>query len=143
LVCHKTGIPDVISGNITYSSCKKKCQIFLDCFEEKFHNDFDVTTILKCLNYLENIQTTEDFVRKLLLDLKIDKQGGDDGINNKMLKLIANPIAGPLNELFNIILQNGVFPSCWKRGILVPIYKNSIIGKLLTCNSSELFFKLI
>jgi hypothetical protein len=123
-----TGIPILISGNDTYSLCKEKCKIFLDSFQEKFHHNLDETIIpnfpSKCLNTLENILTTEDTVRKLLLDLNVSKQGGDDGITNKMLKLIANPLSCPLSRLFNRILQEGVFPNCWKHGILVPIYKN-------------------
>ena len=123
-----TGVPTMTRGDIVYSSCQEKCQVFLETFQEKFHHDYDESVLPpfhdKCANMLDSFQTTEEEVRTLLLELNVSKQGGDDGISNRMLKMIANPISAPLCRLFNRILQCGVFPSCWKRGILVPIYKN-------------------
>ena len=60
----------------------------------------------------------------MLYDLDISKQGGEDGLTNKMLKLTADSLALPLSRLFNLYLGAGCFPGKWKRGIVVPIFKN-------------------
>jgi hypothetical protein len=96
----------------------------------KFHHDFDeaVTPELPVvtLSTIDNLVTSEDEVKQLLLKLDPSKQGGEDGIADKMLKLTATSLAEPLSQLYNILLSNSIFPDCWKKGIVIPIYKNKV-----------------
>jgi hypothetical protein len=46
-------------------------------------------------------------------NIDITKQGGSDGINNRMLRLIAESIDYPLFKLFQKIAQQGEYPNCW------------------------------
>jgi hypothetical protein len=87
------------SGKDILSSNREK---LFNQFQEKFHHDYDETVVpefpSRCINILENILTTEITVLKRILDLAVSKSCGDDGIANKMLKLIANPLAHPLTS---------------------------------------------
>ena len=67
---------------------------------------------------------TVDIVNKLLSNLDVSKQGGDDGLSNKLLKMVASSLDVPLCRLFNLLLDKGFFPTRWKLGIVVPIFKN-------------------
>ena len=48
-----------------------------------------------------DIRTTEDEVRKILTQLKVDKSPGPDNIHPYFLKEMANELAIPLNIFFN------------------------------------------
>ena len=59
----------------------------------------------------------------VLLNLKINKSSGPDGVSHRMLK-DANPsICSSLTKLFNIFLENNTFPSDWKLAHVVPVFK--------------------
>jgi sarcosine oxidase/L-pipecolate oxidase len=97
-------------------------------FGVKFHHDHDVAFIPDFARQtnatLEDIVITPASVRKALSNLDPSKQGGVDGISNRMLKRIATSIDLPLCRLFNLFLSHGHFPSNWKLGVVVPIFKN-------------------
>ena len=84
------------------------------------------------LSYLNNNRTSTPFsfspttsntVLYIIQHLN-DCGAGIDGISTKILKLISSTIAPHLCFLFNLCLQQGKFPSCFKRAIVVPIFKN-------------------
>ena len=57
---------------------------------------------------------------------------GTDGILSKMLKTSANKIAPHMAQIFNHSIRTLTFPSCWKRTVVTPIYKQG--NKFLMLN---------
>jgi len=55
-----------------------------------------------------------------------------DGLSTKLLKKIALEISGPLAHIFNLSLQQGVFPKSMKKSRTVPIFKN---GNSKSCHN--------
>ena len=72
---------------------------------------------------LENINITEDMVRKKLSNLKTSCAPGPDGIHPRVLKEAAVQLALPLSILFQKSIDSGVLPDDWKVGTVVPIFK--------------------
>ena len=72
---------------------------------------------------LAEVQVTEHEVLKILNSLDTNKSSGPDKIPNKLLKMCALIIAGPLSKLFNKSLLSGIFPHSWKRACVTPIFK--------------------
>ena len=46
-----------------------------------------------------------------------------NGVSGKLLKNISTEIAPALSYIFNLSLETGVFPDCWKMSRTIPIYK--------------------
>jgi hypothetical protein len=57
-------------------------------------------------------------IKKMLLELDVSKGSGEDGITNKMLKMVASSISIPLTTLFQKLLNKKSFPDCWKLGTI-------------------------
>ena len=89
-----------------------------------------------------------DEIKKALKTLKSKKAMGIDQVNNEMLKAAMPLIIKALQCIFNAILEKQYYPSGWKKGIIVNIFKsgdkmdtnnyrgltvNSCIGKLFNC----------
>ena len=67
---------------------------------------------------------TEREVIQATQKLKSKKAPGKDGITNEILKACMPRISNVLCDLFNVVLKEGTYPSHWKDGINVPIFKN-------------------
>ena len=66
----------------------------------------------------------EHFVRKYLASLKTKRAIGLDKISSRLLKDSADAITTSLTFLYNRSLSSAVFPSIWKMGKVVPIFKS-------------------
>ena len=64
-----------------------------------------------------------DEVRTILKSLVTGKASGPDLINNRILKELADVLAEPLTDLFNITRSVSTVPDIWKRGNVTPIHK--------------------
>lgn len=71
--------------------------------------------------FLEPATKTE--VINTIKSLKNKKSPGCDEITAECLKEIANEIATPLCYLINNIIYKGVYPSCYKLSIVIPLHK--------------------
>jgi hypothetical protein len=122
------GVPTLQIDNIAIDCDREKSNNFLSKLASKFHHDWDVSEIPAFDNQtkavIEVIRITPERVRKIISNLDVSKQGGKGGLSNKMLKLVATSLDTPLCRLFNILMESGHFPTCWKFGIVIPIYKN-------------------
>ena len=52
----------------------------------------------------------------------VNKASGHDMINHKMLKMTCDTIVKPLQILLNRSLTEGIFPSLWKRAVVMPFF---------------------
>ena len=57
--------------------------------------------------------------------LNPNKAHGHDKINIRMLKICRNSLCRPLELIFNNCLANGIFPSDWKKGNMLPVHKKN------------------
>lgn len=58
-----------------------------------------------------------------IINSRANKAGGVDGINIKIIKIIAGNIAESLSHIFNICIDQGVWPTSLKSCEIVPVYK--------------------
>ena len=102
--------------------------------------------VFVCNNNL-NIPIIEIKIKKAIKNLKNKKSAGNNRIRNEMLMCSANLIISPLTKLFNIILEAGIYPDLWTKGLITPIYKsgdksdpsNHYRGICVTCCLGKLF----
>ena len=62
-------------------------------------------------------------VKSVLENLPLGKAVGPDGINNRVLRELANELADPLSLSYNLSLQNSKVPDDWKEAHVCPIHK--------------------
>ena len=101
---------------------------------------------LKTYDYLDFDFTITE-IKKHISHLKLNKSSGPDLISNEMVKYGKEILAVSIQKLFNLILGAGIYPTAWKKGIIVNIHKagslsdpsnyrgitlTSILGKLLS-----------
>ena len=67
--------------------------------------------------------TNRHEIEKLISNLPNKNSSGFDMINNKLLKLIKTEIAVPLEIVFNVSIESGIFPDKMKLAEIVPLYK--------------------
>ena len=60
---------------------------------------------------------------KIIDKLPNKSSSGHDNINNILLKNIKNQIAAPLERVFNMSLEQGIFPDLMKKAEVIPLYK--------------------
>ena len=72
---------------------------------------------------IENINVTEAGVKKLLLNLNVNKATGPDMIPAFILKTAADEITPLLTKMFQKSLDEGIVPQDWKDALVVPIFK--------------------
>ena len=72
---------------------------------------------------MPNISITVDMVLAQLLNLRVDKAAGPDGIPPLFLKLAAPGLAEPLTKIFRESLSSGVVPTGWKVANVSALFK--------------------
>jgi len=77
---------------------------------------------------INDIQITEDMVKKKLSVLQQDKAGGPDNLLPRLLMQIQNEISHPPWILFQKSLQEGAVPDDSKRANVAPIFQKSSRG---------------
>jgi hypothetical protein len=123
------GIPSMEHNDIVADNDRDKVSLFLRKFISTFHHSHHESILPVCPrktnSFLQNIAVDrEAIIKKILSNLHISEGCGEDGINNRMLKLVASSIDDPLVSLFHRLRNSKIFPSCWKLGNIVPMFKN-------------------
>ena len=91
-------------------------------------------TIQEYVNKTENKAETEKFFFKYVLPEDIlnaihsikSKATGVDGVSIMFIKLCLPALLPVLDHLFNFSMQNGCFPSLWKKANIIPIPKVNV-----------------
>jgi len=76
--------------------------------------------------------TTPEYIVKITNALAGKNSLDIFGTSTKMVKFIIKQIAKPLSHIFNLSLQNGIFPDKLKQSRVVPIFKS---GDYLECDN--------
>ena len=61
----------------------------------------------------------------MIQNLNLNKAHGHDKISIRILKLCDDSLCRPLELIFKDCLTNGIFPSDWKKGSIVPVHKKN------------------
>ena len=98
---------------------------------EKFHHDSGSSiiqppaTINPVSHFLDEVSLSEEQI-KLKLTHIMQKTGGPDKITSRELAEAAESLFKGLFSIFKNSIQRGIFPSNWKTGEVVPVFKKGI-----------------
>lgn len=70
------------------------------------------------------LETDNTEVESLIQNLKNDSATGSDGIPTTFLKRIKKLISPILTHIFNLCINKGIFPNCFKHSLIHPIHKS-------------------
>ena len=106
-----------------------------------------------------NINFTLDEIKFIISKLKNNKTPGLDLLRNEFLKIAPNDLVEFICNFFNFILNSGLIPDVWCKGMIMPLYKNkgdkkdpdnyrgitllSCLGKLFTACISDRISKFM
>ena len=114
LACHFATLADSIGGDRAQQSEKQLCNHpSLARIRSNCQNEQAIT--------VEPTNRTQGLCA--LESLKTSKATGNDAIPDKVLKLAARELATPLTKLYNSCISSGKWPSEWKRGEWIPVFK--------------------
>ena len=80
---------------------------------------------------VENVTFKPKIINRLIRQLAPDKATGPDHIPPRVLKECSAELASPLNRLFKLCFDNGVFPTYRKTANVVPIHKRDSNSDLI------------
>ena len=119
-------IPPLLHENNVLYSPKQKAVIFNEHFinQSKIQGSDDIVPDMPLSdNVIEHIVITKDIVSKIIKNLDLNKSTGPDEVHNKMIFKGVEILSGPLANLFNRSINEGIFPKIWKTAHVTPIYK--------------------
>ena len=88
---------------------------------------------MKYHNYLDNYKAKTELkfkpvnistVNKIIQSLKNKNSCGEDGISNRILKILCNDICRPLTYILNSSLKHSHYPKQWKISKVITLYKS-------------------
>ena len=71
-----------------------------------------------------NVPINDNEINIAIKSLKLNKSSGVDAILNEYIISTKQILMPVYRKLFNLILENGIVPSDWVKGNIIPIYKN-------------------
>ena len=71
-----------------------------------------------------NDPINDEEINKAIKSLKLNKSNGVDDILNEYIISTKHIFLPVYRKLFNLILDNGIIPSDWVKGNIIPIYKS-------------------
>lgn len=151
----ENGLPSsMILEDSVANNEREKCNLFAHHFQQVF-NRYSATAIQVneavdgvprdafdfCIPYI-----TPAMVLNAVQKLKLSFSAGPNGIPSSVLIRCANVLKYPLAMLFNLSVQQSVFPTRWKFSYLFPVYKkgdkriiSNYRGITSLCACSKLF----
>ena len=120
-------IPALRSNQRLVSSPEERAEALNNQFKSVFTTE-DLNTVPTLGNQhttqvMPDILVTQEGVRKLLGNLKINKAPGPDGLPARVLQECSASLAPILTHIFNKSLSSGMLPKDWSEANVTPIYK--------------------
>ena len=106
---------------ITASQTLKKRQIYLTIINK--NSNLPSVLSKKTYKLLSTIHFTSVNILKIIKNLDPNKAHGHDMISIRMIKICDASICKPLELIFRSCLENGKFPTEWKKVNVVPAHK--------------------
>ena len=121
-------IPPLFHENRFITDFKEKAEPLNSFFAKQcslIRNDSELPTSLtfNTDNRLSTVSFSHKDVDKSIQNSNPNKAQDHDNISIRMLKICGSTIYRPLEIIFKEALSTGLFPSEWKKGNIVPIYK--------------------
>ena len=150
---HKRKVPKIPAvhndRNVLVSDVSEKANIF-NSFFAKQCSLIETASVLPPEAFITNARLTNlDFdeakVLALVESLNVNKAHGWDGISTRMAKICGESLVKPLMNIFQFSFSSETFPSKWKRGNIVPVYKKgdkSIIKNYRAVSLLPIFGKI-
>ena len=98
------------------------------------------------IDNLFSFHLSEGIVLSALLSTNRHKACGPDDVSARIIHECANELAVPITKLCRLSLEQGVFPSRWKRANIVPIFKKgakSCASNYRSVSLTPLFSKVL
>ena len=147
--------PPLFHNNKFVTDFREKAELFNSFFSKQcslIKNDSKLPLRLHFLTdkLLSTVKFVNTDILKIIQNLNPNKAHGHDKISIRMSKICRNSLCRPLELIYNDCLVNGIFPSVWKKGNIVPVHKKNHkqrlnnyrpISLLPTC--SKIFERLI
>ena len=107
---------------------KEKAELFNDFFTRQCSlvnkkSKLPSTLTKETCQSLSTVEFSTNDILKIIRNLNPNKAHGHDMISIRMLKICDESICKPLGIIFRSCLQNGKFPSEWKKANVVPVFK--------------------
>ena len=128
----KQGVPDLVyeddDGNEkNTTNNQEKAEVLADFFSSVFTEEdtrkMPQMTQRNFKEWLTNINISKEKIKKKLLELKISKAPGPDGLHPRLLKELAAQLSEPLELIFQLSFKQGKVPNDWKQGEITAIHK--------------------
>ena len=87
--------------------------------------------------------TSKEEIIRIIEKLPNKKSSGFDNLNNILLKKIKEEIATPLEKIFNLSIQTGIFPGLMKNAEIVPLYKGKEKDLSINCRPMSLLITIL
>ena len=110
---------------------KEKAELFNDfftmqCYFVNSNSKLPMILTKKTCKLHSTAEFSTNDILKIIRNLNPNKAHGHDIISIQMLKICDESICKPLRIIFRSCLENGKFPSEWKKANVVPIFKKRI-----------------
>lgn len=93
--------------------------------DKNFHFNSNINEVQPSpVNSMVMIETSEQEIESVLMNLKTDSAVGWDGIPTKLLKLAKDSVVPVITHIANLCVVSGIFPKTFKKAIIHPIYKS-------------------
>lgn len=141
---------DVVNTPAYHSSPDEVANIFADYFSKCYsscHQSFQPgDDKISCHDFLHSVRVDHVEIAEAIRKLKPKFSSGVDGIPSFIIKGCGDLFIPILKHIFNLSLSSGVFPSLWKKSVIVPILKSgdaSVVTNYrpvsLLCGFSKVF----
>ena len=105
----------------------KKAKLFNKFFASQCTPLSNTSTLppltIKTDKRLSSLKINEYDILSIIKSLNSNKSHGWDKLFIRMIKMCNKTLVYPLKLIFKDSIQAGVFPDCWKKANVVPIYK--------------------
>lgn len=123
---NQKAIPDTVIYNNSEYSEDTVCTAFNEYFSSVYVADNALPSVspVLCYNSILIERITEEEIRDAIDNLNPNKSCGPDNIPSLFVKCCKLTLVKPLCMIYNKMLSEGIFPTVWKIGHVVPIYKS-------------------
>ena len=123
-------IPPLFHSNKFIIDFKEKAELFKSFFAKQCSLIKNESKLPPRLHFLTDkrlsmVKFVNNDILKTLQYLNPNKAHCHDKISIQMLKLCDDSLCRPLELIFKDCLTNGIFPSDWKKGNIVPVHKKN------------------
>ena len=122
--------PPLLHNGKFIMDLKEKAELFNDFFSKEWapvNNNNKLSSVLtkKTCKSLWSVEISTYDILQIIRNLNTNKAHGHHVISIRMFKICDESICKPLGIIFRSCLENGKFPSEWKKATVVPVFKKN------------------